>query len=156
MTMLPGVTRNAKPFDAHIRLKLDLKSNCETCRQSFLKGNLADGHGRTIHNSDLEPEAFRCRDCPDTIAGELDPLSHLAIAVWNWIIGPPEGSTSIESVFRIMGIDYPSRQAAEIYERVCRIGRISQELQERKARQKTPEAQDLLAGTLHGEDDDDC
>jgi hypothetical protein len=129
--------------------------DCRACQTSFEKGNAATAEGLTVYDG-VDPEDFQCRDCPLRISGPLDETSLMALAVWNAITPLPEGTTTIEAVFRMFEIPYPSRQAREIYHRVCLIGSIGHDITAQKQkRPKEAESQDLLAGTSFGDDDED-
>lgn len=139
---------------------MERQLDCRQCRTSFEKGNAATPDGKTIADG-IEPEDFMCRDCPLRVSGPLDATSALALKVWNALAGVPEGTASVEFVFSLLQIPYPSALAAEVYHRVCVAGSISHEIQATRAKHAKHQTtgngqpQDLLAGSGFGDEDDE-
>jgi len=156
ITMLLEKKRKGNLFGIYIRLKIDNPSlNCEVCRISFEKGDVANEYGRTGLDGNDEDEPFICRDCPIRASGPLDEISHLTLEAYNLIARSPTGDTPerVEFIFQLLGIDPTTTVAREIYERMCMIGDIQREIQERKRGRN--DTKDLLAGTSMGEDDEE-
>jgi len=88
----------------------------------------------------------------------LDERSHLALEAYSLIAHSPsaESPVSVEFVFGLMGIEPTSMLAREVYERIGLIVELQSKKQER-ARTQGKSSEDILAGSSHGEDDDeDC
>ena len=127
--------------------------DCRVCQASFEKGDAATPEGLTVYDG-VDPETFQCRDCPFRAVEPLDETSQLALVVWNLLTPMPEGTTTVEVVFKILDIPYPSRQAAELYQRVALIGHLSQEHATQQRKRPPGTQEDLLAGMADDDDED--
>jgi hypothetical protein len=152
--MRPVVRPSARPFARWATLRLDLRNDCRKCRAIFAKGDAALPDGRTV-NDGIEPDEFVCMECPDAIVGPMDETSLLAWTAWNLMAGSPipEHYPSVEFIFSMLDLNPGTRQGREVYVRMQLIRQAYDELHPRGRAATDPK--DMLAGTGHGEDDDE-
>jgi hypothetical protein len=118
---------------------------CSDCRESYEEGELADAEGKLIYNGGCPAALFRCRDCPYVLYGDPDEYSQLAQEIWQlytqWLI--PDHPTSLDFIFRLMGVRVGSPESREIYQRMLELSRILHEHHElAKGEGQEPAAED--------------
>jgi hypothetical protein len=108
------------------------KLTCESCREAYTEGELADADGRMVYDGGCDPAIFRCAQCPDVLYGEVDESSALAQTIWNLVCQPlmPDQPVNLEFIFKLMGIQVGTPESREIYGRMLELRRILREHEE--------------------------
>jgi hypothetical protein len=105
---------------------------CESCREAYQDGELADAEGKLIYQGGIPAALFRCRECPYVLYGEVDEHSQLAQEIWqlytHWLI--PDHPTPLDFLFKLVGVRVGSPESREIYHRMLERSRILREHQE--------------------------
>ena len=103
--------------------------SCESCRESYVEGELADDQGRMVYDGGCPPPLFQCGECPYRLYGYPDEPSAQAQQIWSWLCQSlvPDQPPPLEFFFRLVGVRVGTPESREIYERLLTMKRILDE-----------------------------